>query len=143
MTKALTVQGEWRPSVQQEAAARYLAIGCTHQYTADRCGIKSLVTIHNWFKRREFADYVQLLRERAFDEVNPKIWQNVVLALELQRQVLAGEVPADDPRLPIADKLLSRFLDKLEPVVGDAPAGPPSAQPPVAIQFNVNGHHPD
>jgi hypothetical protein len=138
---------EWKPKPQQLAAARYLAMGATWDYTLQRCDIKARQTLANWIKNPNFAALVEEMRQRAFEFVEPAIWQNVTLALEVQRQLFAGEIPPNDGRIPHADKLLDRFLNKLTAIpLPEPPAGPAVAGPAAAIQINnytngTNGVH--
>lgn len=129
---------KWTPKPQQMAAARYLAIGCTQEYTIQKCDIGTRDTLVRWMKQPGFHAYVEEMKQRAFEYVEPAIWQNVTLALEIQRQLFAGEIKPDDGRIPHADKLLDRFLNKLTaiPVPDPPPAGAAVAGPAAAIQIN-------
>lgn len=127
------IVASWKP--EQRVAAWCLAIGMTWQATADRVGVKSLQTLANWLKKPEFADYVDYLRATALSRVEPTIMTNLELALDLQRQVLSGELDADDARWREADKLIGRFLDRLLYVEPAGAGGNPTGG--MAPQFNI------
>lgn len=138
--KQITVSSEWTPSVSQRAAAQLLAIGSTWQYTADYCRV-TVNTIGNWAKRPEFAALVDQVRENVWDRVAPAMMANVMLALEVQRQVLTGEIGGKDDRAIAADRLIGRFADRLVPVEDAAPDHPPAqAANAVQVNLNLNGH---
>lgn len=122
---------EWRPTPQQQMAAQYLGIGCTWKYTAEKAMCTEM-SLGRWLKQQPFLDLVEDTRRRAFEVVEPRIFQNVALALEVQRQAFTGEIPANDRRVALAEKLLDRFLGALVPV----PTGTPAAGPTVPVQIN-------
>lgn len=124
--------GSWKPA--KRAAARYLAIGCAQEYAAQHSGVTKR-TVQNWCTEPDFDAYVLYLRETALQQVEPAIMANLHLALEVQQQVLRGEIPADDGRYTAADKLIYRFLDKLMAVEA-GPATPGPYPPPVAVTVN-------
>ena len=102
--------GSW--SVQQRHAAHWLAIGADKRYTAAQVGMQER-QLFRWLSNPAYVAYVEELHQATWERVEPKIMANVMLALDLQRQVLTGEVPWNDKRLGLADKLMTRILDRL------------------------------
>lgn len=135
-----TVKPKWTP--KQLLAARCRAIGMTQQASADQVGV-NLVTLQRWETQRGFTALREEYMERVVSQVEPTIMANLLLALEVQRQVLNGELTHDSGRAELANRLVARFLDRLL-YVEPAPSagGNPAAAVTVPIQINSNGHHP-
>lgn len=125
----------WKPD--KRAAARYIAIGCTQQYSADQVGV-TLRTVQNWCAEDEFDQVVTQLRDLAWARVEPGIMANVELALEVQRQMFRGEVSPDDKRYAAAQRLIDRILDRLLTIrTEDDPDSPAHNQAANLIQINT------
>lgn len=106
---AAIVRG-WKPAKQ--LAAKYLAIGCTQEYTAQKTETPHR-TLQHWCAEPEFHTWVLHLREVAVAQIEQDIAANVRLALEVQAEVMRGELSASSDRFIVADKLLYRFVDRL------------------------------
>lgn len=118
-----TLRVDWRPA--QKTAALMLAIGATESHAAVRAGV-SQSTITAWKHQPLFDERVRELRASAWQDVEQSIMANVQLALEVQRQGLAGELAIDDPRYRESARLIDRMLDRLLYV---EPAGAPAGGP--------------
>lgn len=118
---------------QKEMAARCLAIGFTQQRTSVEAQV-TLRTVQNWCTDATFMARVDELRQDAFQRIEPKVWANLELALENERQVLAGEMQADDARYVESRKLLDRLVAKLFYV---AEASTPGGNAAAAASLNV------
>lgn len=100
----------WKPA--RRAAALYLAIGFAGQDVADRVG-QDLRTVQRWCADPVFDAYRQALRALAFTRVEPAIMANVEIALDIQRQMLIGEVAPNDARYQAAERIIRYVVDRL------------------------------
>ena len=141
MSESTIIVQPWKPTPEQACAARYLAIGCTLQHSADQARV-GLRTVQSWVKKAAFAEYVERLHLSLLERVEASLMANLQLALEVQRQVLNGEVSARDERYAVAHKLIDRLLDKFLIVDPPAPypALPAPAGPAFAVQINNAGN---
>lgn len=128
---------EWKPAKQ--LAARYLAIGCTQQYAAEKTDTPHR-TLQHWIAEPEFHAWTLYLRDVAVAQIETDIAANVRLALEVQAEVMRGDLSAKSDRYRVADKLLYRFVDRLVAIEA-GPAAPDGAPvgPTVVIQ-NAPGY---
>lgn len=128
----------------QEQAIHFLAIGYDELTCARRVGCK-LEAIIRWLQEDKFRQAVRDDAENTLRRLEPNIARNLELALDVQKQVLTGELKAKDERALAANRLVDRFLDKLLYV--EVPeSAPPSTSAPlgdsgslVPIQINING----
>lgn len=127
------VPAEVAHSAQREHAARWLAIGLTQQATADKVGV-GLRTVQRWVNEDEgFLDRIEELRSLTFEHLEQRFSALLEHAVEVHHQVLNGEVAHDASAAIVADKLLTRFVEKLfEPSAATA-----TAAAPVGSQVNV------
>lgn len=100
----------WKPA--RRTAALYLAIGFAGQDVADRVG-QDLRTVQRWCADPVFDAYRQALRALAFTRVEPAIMANVEIALDIQRQMLIGEVAPNDARYQAAERIIRYVVDRL------------------------------
>lgn len=128
----ITVVPEW--SVKQRLAARLRAIGYTQQSSADQVGV-DLTTLQRWEEIDAYVEFEQQLHQAAWERIEPGIMANVALAVEVQRDMLLGLVPANDKRYLEARRLIDRIVDRLLYVEPTTPA-PPSL--PAAPSSTVN-----
>ncbi|MCK9495242.1 MAG: helix-turn-helix domain-containing protein [Dehalococcoidia bacterium] len=124
-------------ATRREVAAYWLAIGVTQQRAADECGV-DLRTVQRWCAEDDFQQRLRGLREQAFAEIEPQMWANVRLALDVERRMLNGEVKGDDPAWSAAKSLLDRFRGLALTAEAPPPAGG-GAQGGVALTVNVGG----
>lgn len=100
----------WIPA--QRTAARLLAIGYTRDQVSRSIGV-SLRTLYRWCERDAFWSLVEELHGAAWVRVEPRVSANLELALDVQAQMLRGEVGAEDPRYRAAERLINRFVERL------------------------------
>ncbi|MCK9496142.1 MAG: helix-turn-helix domain-containing protein [Dehalococcoidia bacterium] len=136
--RALTTE---QNAVRREVAAYWLAIGVTQQRAADECGV-DLRTVQRWCAEQDFQQHVADLRQQAFAEIEPQMWANVRLALDVERRMLNGEVQGDDPAWGAAKSLLDRFRGLA--LSAEAPPPPGGGGPGgVAVTVYANGERRD
>lgn len=95
-------------AARRELAAYWLGIGVTQQRAADECGA-DLRTVQRWCAEQSFQDRIAQHRRTAFEQIEPQMWANVRLALDVERRMMNGELKADDPAWLAAQRLLDRF----------------------------------
>lgn len=100
----------WTPT--QYKIAHYVAKGYTKEQTGRMCNVHS-DTVRRLLIRNDFNELVYQLAQEAMARIEPTIMANLELALDIQRNMFLGEIPATDRRYTEARALLSRFLDKL------------------------------
>lgn len=126
----------WKPTPAQRSVARLLAIGYPQTAAAEALG-QNLRTVQRWCADEQFEAYIDRLYQTAWERVEPGIMANVELAIEVQRQMLRGEVKPNDPRYREAARLLDRILDRLL-YVEPASAGGDAAGIAAVSAVNVN-----
>lgn len=129
-----------KKAANQALAARYLSLGKTLEGTAAELRI-SHDTIARWMKDPAFLELLDGYKAAAIDLIEPAVMANLMAALELQRQVLHGELDPGDRRYAIAHALVNRFLDRLL-YVEPAPSGGASNGTFIAIN-NGPGNRPE
>lgn len=133
----ITVLSEW--SVKQRLVARLRAIGYTQQSSADQVGV-DLTTVQRWEDIDAYVAYEQELHQAAWERIEPGIMANVALAVEVQRDMLLGLVPANDKRYLEARRLIDRIVNRLlyvEPQQPTPPAQP--AAPSSTVNVSIGG----
>lgn len=116
--------------------AWWLAIGASREYAAQQTGI-TRTTLYRWLEDPVFAAEIERLHIIAVERVEPTIMGNVEFALDIQRRVMTGEIPANDDRATTADRLIGRILDRLLAVVAPAPPGPGVTVAPVQVNVHA------
>ena len=86
---------QWNPT--QLNVARALACSHTHEQAADLAHC-SRSTVERLVRRSAFHDLIEEYRKAVWREVEPAFLANLILALDLQRQVIRGDVDATEPR---------------------------------------------
>lgn len=116
---------QWQPTPEQQAVAEYLAAGYSQNRTSlilkPAPGVRavSLRTIQRWWANSpEFRSYVYEVRENLRALQLPMFQTTIVLAQDLVFKAMAGEIPADDPRVGLAERVLTKTLYRL--VASDA-----------------------
>src|SRR5689334_17532732 len=94
-SEQISLAGEW--SVKQRLGARLRAIGYTQQAAADQAGC-DITTLQRWEEDAAYVAFEQQLHDQAWERIEPGIMANVALAVEVQRDMLRGEVKPDDKR---------------------------------------------
>jgi hypothetical protein len=114
-------------TIRQRNAARMLAVGHTQVQTAKAVGVH-VRTIRKWCDEPQFTALVDELHYSAWTRIEPKVFASLELALDIEQEMLRGEVRADDIRYieaaRLIDKRLARFFDvSAAPTEHDREAG--------------------
>lgn len=126
-----TVMG-WTPSLKQREAALLRARGHTQQQCADAVGL-DIREIQRW---HEIPEWVALVEEhflRSVERIEPGLMANIDLAIDVQRQMLRGELKPDDKRYLEARRLIDRIMDRLLSVDRNRGEAQPPVSPPSSI----------
>lgn len=135
MPRRTDMMTTWEPSPEQEYGAQLIAAGRTWAEVASELQITSR-TIGNWLRRPEFRDLVRRHTERVAQALDSQIILGTEEMVGLWRQMVRGEVAADDRRIDRIERLMERYFGG---AIGwdDAPAGNADAgRGGTAIQFN-------
>lgn len=96
---------------KQLRVARWMALGFSIAEAAGREGVSRRV-VQEWIDGDDFERAVELLALRGWERLDALLWGNVELALETQREVLAGRLLVRTDRAQEARWLLERALQR-------------------------------
>lgn len=121
---------EW----QKRKVAGLLACGWTHEQAAAHVGIHPQ-SIRRWLAQTPgYRDMVERQRARMLEHLRERMIGNVVVAADLQRDVLAGELDYDSSAWKEGSHLLYTALKGgLQGILDSAPSspeGPPKLEGP-------------
>ena len=79
----------------QQRVARWLALGLTQTAAAEKEGI-ALRTVQKWCADNRLEELADVLHARGWERVDPQLWANLELALQIQQEVFTGQRPPRD-----------------------------------------------
>jgi len=115
--------------------ARLMAIGYSWAETAKVAGC-SEKTVER--RQKRLAPYVRALKEDLARVAETGIYANLALAIDVERRMLTGEIPAKEERYQEARAIVRRFTDRIF-IVDRGPAlpapGPADTAEPGQLQL--------
>ena len=125
---------KWSIDGRAHQAALLLSQRATWEFTAEHVGVTTN-TIGNWMRHQEMRELVQHYEQRVIDQLAEDLDAGVKEMVDLWRQMVRGEVKADDRRLDrIGPIVSSYFIDSF--VFAEKPTTK-DARSQMAVQFNI------